>query len=235
MSNTQTLRPLAKRGPVPLSDQVSSGKDPTPSGGQRGKKKKQTASTVETPELISANPEIDTDNSEMNTGPTDPTAKNSKSAQEGALKQGSTAVGKQPEVVWESTMGENSFHKEQFLYVQLIVAFLLLLIVLSHLLTVLTLYLDPISALLPSPIPKDIESEEEDPISALLPSPIPKDIESEEEDPSDIPPAIFIPTDASCRHDRLVLELQIQEAEFQLRVLQGEFNDPIIKASIWDY
>ncbi|KAH7919435.1 hypothetical protein BV22DRAFT_1133834 [Leucogyrophana mollusca] len=106
MSNTQTLRPLAKRGPVPLGDQVSSGKDPTPSGGQKGKKKKQPASTVETPELISADPEIDADNSEMNTGPTDPTAKNSESAPEGAPKQSSKAMGKQPEVVRESTVGE---------------------------------------------------------------------------------------------------------------------------------
>ncbi|KAH7918507.1 hypothetical protein BV22DRAFT_1134539 [Leucogyrophana mollusca] len=106
MSNTQTLRPLAKRGPVPLGDQVSSGKDPTPSGGQKGKKKEQPASTVETPELISADPEIDADNLEMNTGPTDPTAKNSESAQEGVPKQSSKAAGKQPEVVQESTVGE---------------------------------------------------------------------------------------------------------------------------------
>ncbi|KAH7917740.1 hypothetical protein BV22DRAFT_1052224 [Leucogyrophana mollusca] len=42
----------------------------------------------------------------MNTGPTDPTAKNSESAQEGASEQSLKAAGKQPEVVQESTVGE---------------------------------------------------------------------------------------------------------------------------------
>ncbi|KAH7918056.1 hypothetical protein BV22DRAFT_1123860, partial [Leucogyrophana mollusca] len=96
--DTEDIEAFGKRGPVPLGDQVSSGKDPTPLGGQKGKKKKQPASTVETPELISADPEIDADNSEMNTGPTDPTAQNSESTQEGAPEQSLKAAGKQPEV-----------------------------------------------------------------------------------------------------------------------------------------